>query len=391
MIIDKIVLRNFRNYGLQELNFNSKFNFVSGNNGHGKTNILEAVSFLTYGKSFLGSAETDCVKLFEKSFIIDGVFVNDIGNNELLSVSYDLEHRSKSVHRNKEKVSSFSGEIFGRYPVVFLSPASLAITYGTPSERRKYFDIMLSQASPVYLDYLKELARLLKQKNALLRGHAHHGKYSAADFKGMLSSFNEKLANVSAEIVKRRIEFLEEFRTFFAKSFSFLITDDQSAFVEYCSDAFGDCKEIKDDLVKSFLLHFEEKSDEESVRGVTLCGPQRDDYLFSMNKVNDKFLLKSFASQGEHKTFLVALKLAEYEYLKSAKSTAPVLLLDDILSELDHSRVAQIVSHLRDYGQIFLTTADHTHIDKMKRFYEDSEIAAFTVIEGKAYNETKSS
>ncbi len=391
MIIDKIVLRNFRNYGFQELDFSGKFNFISGNNGQGKTNILEAVSFLTYGKSFLGSNEIDCVRLGEKSFLIDGVFVNDIGNKETLSVSYDLGLRTKSVHRNKEKINSFSGEIFGRYPVVFLSPASLAITYGTPAERRKYFDIMLSQASPVYLDYLKELARLLKQKNALLRSHAHHGKYSAGDFKGMLSSFNEKLASVSAEIVKRRMDFLDEFKNFFGKSFSFLITDDQHAFVEYDSDAFGDCEEVTDNLAKNFLLHFEDRSEEESVRGVTLCGPQRDDYLFSMKKGKETFLLKSFASQGEHKTFLVALKLAEYEYLKSAKSTAPVLLLDDILSELDHSRVAQIVSHLRDYGQIFLTTADQTHIEKMKRFYADNEIAAFTVIEGKAKNETKSS
>ncbi|MBK6877666.1 MAG: DNA replication and repair protein RecF [Ignavibacteria bacterium] len=390
MIIDKIVLRNFRNYEVQELDFNSKFNFICGNNGQGKTNILEGVSFLTYGKSFLGSTESDCVKLGSSRFAVEGVFKNDIGNTELITVSYDLPQRQKSVLRNKEKVSSFSAEIFGRFPVVFLSPASLAVTYGTPSERRKYFDIMLSQASPVYLDCLKELARLLKQKNSLLRSHAHHGKFSAQDFSGMLSSFNEKLAIVSAETVKRRIAFLHEFRKFFEKSFSFLITEDQHAIIEYQSDAFGDCEKEKDDLAGSFLRHFENKAREEAVRGVTLCGPQRDDYLFSMEKGNDRFLLKSFASQGEHKTFLVALKLAEYEYLKSCKSTAPVLLLDDILSELDHSRVAQIVSHLKDYGQIFLTTADHTHIEKMKRFYDEAEISAFTVTEGKAKYEAKS-
>jgi DNA replication and repair protein RecF len=391
MIIGKIALRNFRNYEVQELDFNSKFNFISGNNGHGKTNILEAVSFLTYGKSFLGSTDSDCVKLGCNRFTVEGVFENDIGNKELLSVSYDLQQRQKSVLRNKEKVNSFSGEIFGRYPVVFLSPASLAITYGTPSERRKYFDIMLSQASPVYLDCLKELARLLKQKNALLRSHAHQGKYSPGDFSGMLSSFNEKLATVSAETVKRRIVFLAEYRAFFEKSFSFLITEEQDAQIEYQSEAFGDCEKEKDDLAKNFLRHFESKAAEEAARGVTLCGPQRDDYLFSMKKQKETFLIKSFASQGEHKTFLVALKLAEYEYLKSTKSTAPVLLLDDILSELDHTRVAQIVSHLKDYGQIFLTTADHTHIEKMKRFYAEDEISAYTVFEGKAKHETQSS
>jgi DNA replication and repair protein RecF len=383
MIIDKMILRNFRNYEHQEIEFNRKFNFISGNNGQGKTNILEAVSFLTFGKSFLGSSEADCVRLGSNGFRIDGEFENDIGNRELLKVSYDLVQRAKSVHRNKERINSFSAEIFGRYPVVFLSPASLAITYGTPADRRKYFDIIISQASPVYLECLKELARLLKQKNALLRNYAHHGRFSEGDFRGMLSSFNEKLASISADVVRRRIEFLSEYEKFFAKSFSFLITEKHEALIRYSSDAFGTEVQNDKELGSRYLRHFEEKVKDETVRGITLCGPQRDEYVFSMKKAGETFLLKNFASQGEHKTYLVALKLAEYEYLKSVKSTAPVLLLDDILSELDHSRVAQIVSHLKDFGQIFLTTADHKHIEKMKRFYEDDEIYAFKVKEGK--------
>ncbi len=383
MILNRIVLRDFRNYAEQELEFNPKFNFIYGNNGQGKTNILEAVSLLTFGKSFLGSHEADCVRLGCGGFRIEGRFVNDSGNSEQLAVAYDTEARAKTVHRNKEKVSSFSSEIFGRYPVVFLSPANLAVTYGTPSERRKYFDIMISQASPVYLQRLKELGRLLKQKNALLRSGLHGRRYDDAGFAGMLSSFNEKLSSVSADIVSRRLRFLEEYKKHFERSFSFLIAGGQGAYINYSSEAFGTVDDVSG-LSERFLTRFEESRQEEITRGITLCGPQRDDYVFSMQKDGEKFLLRNFASQGEHKTFLVALKLAEYEYLKAEKSTAPVLLLDDILSELDHSRVAQIVSHLKDYGQIFLTTADHTHIDKMKRFYGNDEISSFNVTEGKA-------
>lgn len=389
MIIDRMKLWNFRNYEIQELKFNPKFNFIYGNNGQGKTNMLEAVSLLTYGKSFLGSAEADCVRIGSNGFRIDCEFENDIGGRETLAITYETGQRGKTVFRNRERIGSFSSEIFGRYPVVFLSPANLEITYGTPAHRRKYFDIVISQASPVYLECLKNVARLLKQKNALLRDISQHGRSAGRDAAGLLRTYNERLSVLCAELVSRRLGFISEFGVFFRNSFSFLITGEQESFIEYESDAFGS-EMPADELQEEYLKHFESNANDECSRGITLCGPQRDDYSFSMRKGSDRFGLRNFASQGEHKTFLVALKLAEYEYLKSEKATAPVLLLDDILSELDHTRVAQIVSHLKDYGQIFLTTADHTHLEKMRKFYSAAEIAEFKVTEGKAIHEAQS-
>lgn len=383
MVIRRLIMRNFRNYEEQALTFNRKFNFIWGNNGQGKTNILEALSLLTYGRSFLGSSESDCLMIGSDIFKIEGGFENDLGNTETVSVTYDGNQKQKSVLRNKERISSFSSEIFGRFPAVFLSPANLSITYGSPADRRRYFDIIISQASPVYLECLKDLARLLKQKSSLLRGHLQAGRYSAEDLPAMLSTFNEKLSEVSAEVVNRRMSFLREYRNFFDRSFAFLNAGDDCGVIKYNSDSFGEEPESESGLASRYLKEFEAKAKEETARGVTLCGPQRDDYFFRMKKDGDNLVLKSHASQGEHKTFLVGLKLAEYEYLKSVKSTPPVLLLDDVLSELDHDRVGQIVSHLKDYGQIFLTTADHTHIDKMKRYYADSEISAFEINEGK--------
>lgn len=395
MILKKIALKNFRNYSQQELNFNDKFNFIFGDNGHGKTNILEAVSFTTFGRSFLGSAESDCVRFGEGGFFIETEFETDLGNRDHIVVNYNSEQKAKSIHKNKERVTAYSSEIFGRYPIVFLSPHSLDITYGNPSERRKFFDILISQSSRLYLDYLKELSKILKQKNALLKNYTVFRKYSTAEFKDLINSYNEKLIDVSSHVLFKRLDFLSEFEKFFEKSFTMLIVQDHQASISYSSEALGDV--VPDDnkpdlnqIRKKFEENVYGKADEEVRRAVTLTGPQRDDYIFKLKKdeVNDKeaFDLKSYASQGEHKTFVVALKLSEYDYLKDKKGTSPVLLLDDVLSELDESRVSKIISHLKDYGQIFLTTTDKGYLENLNEFYTDSEISVFEIEQGKSLN-----
>ncbi|MDQ3020194.1 MAG: DNA replication and repair protein RecF [Bacteroidota bacterium] len=392
MILKKIVLKNFRNYSEQEFFFNEKFNFIFGNNGHGKTNILEAVSYTTFGKSFLGSAEADCIKFGENEFFVESEFENDLGNKDHIIVNYNSITKSKSIHKNKEKVAAFSSEIFGRYPLVFLSPKSLQITYGNPSDRRKFFDILISQASMLYLDYLKDLAKILKQKNALLRNYSLDNKYSFNELKNLLNSYNEKLIDVSSHIIFKRLNFLLEFETFFEKNFSNLLIQNHSAAISYYSDIFG---EIEPGINRIELDYIQNKTgqyiygkfDEEIDRAITLAGPQRDDYIFKLQKDELKegktFELKSFASQGEHKTFLIALKLSEYDYLKDKKLTSPVMLLDDVLSELDEDRVSKIISHLKDYGQIFLTTTDENYFENLKEFYSDKEISRFRIEQGK--------
>lgn len=391
MILKNIVLRNYRNYELQRITFNDKFNFIYGDNGHGKTNILEAVSYTTFGKSFLGSAEADCVKFGGREFFIEAEFENDIGNKDLLVINYNLDSKSKSIHKNKEKVAAFSSEIFGRFPIVFLSPKSLNITYGNPSERRKFFDILISQSSRLYLEYLKELSKLIKQKNALLRNYSLFKKYSLNEMKNLLNSYNEKFIDVSSNIIFKRLNFLTEFEKYFEKNHSFLSVENNEAKINYDSEFTENIEERSVPDLQFIKAKTEEivykKFDEEINRGMTLTGPQRDDYIFKIRKNTNHgsefFELKNFASQGEHKTFLVALKLSEYDYLKDKKSTSPVLLLDDVLSELDETRVSKIISHLKDYGQIFLTTTDRTYSEGLAEFYRESEISEFKVEHGK--------
>ncbi|MFZ1320895.1 MAG: DNA replication and repair protein RecF [Ignavibacteria bacterium] len=391
MILKRIVLKNFRNYSGQEINFNNKFNFIYGNNGQGKTNILEAVSYSTYGKSFLGSSEADCVKFGDTEFFVESDFINDLGNKDFIVINYDSHKKSKTVHRNKQKVNSFSAEVFGRFPLVFLSPKSLNITYGNPSDRRKFFDILISQTSNLYLDHLKELAKTLKQKSALLREYSLHRKLTFSELKDLLNSYNEKLSDVSSRVLFKRINFLREFESYFDKNFQFLLKQDHKGSITYSSDITGDIipknSEIGLDELRSLMEKILlQKFNEEIKRAVTLVGPQRDDYVFKLSKQENEipvtFDLKNFASQGEHKTFLLALKLSEYDFLKNSKSTSPVLLLDDILSELDEERVSMIISHLKDYGQIFLTTTNKDYMERLKTFYTDEEISEFYIEDG---------
>ncbi len=399
MILKKIVLKNFRNYDKQELIFNDKFNFIYGNNGQGKTNILEGISYTAFGKSFLGSSEADCVRFGENEFYIEAEFENDLENIDHIVISYSLNPRLKSIHRNKEKVTALSSEIFGRYPMVYLSPKSLSITYGNPSDRRKFFDILISQTSRLYLDHLREFAKILKQKNALLKNYSVYKKYSYTELKDLLNSYNEKFSEVSAQIIFRRLNFLKEFKSFFEKNFSFLLLQNHRGYINYNSDVFGEITTGEDNADTEFIRnklgkHIDETADEEIARAITLTGPQRDDYVFRLNKtesgnntetnMKEAFEIKYFASQGEHKTFVVALKLAEYDYLKDKKSTSPVLLLDDVLSELDESRVSKIISHLKDYGQIFLTTTGKNYNDNLKQFYSEEEISVYKIDNGKA-------
>jgi len=391
LILKRIVLKNFRNYSGQEINFNNKFNFIYGNNGQGKTNILEAVSYSTYGKSFLGSSEADCVKFGDTEFFVESDFINDLGNKDFIVINYDSHKKSKTIHRNKQKVNSFSAEVFGRFPLVFLSPKSLNITYGNPSDRRKFFDILISQTSNLYLDHLKELAKTLKQKSALLREYSLHRKLTFSELKDLLNSYNEKLSDVSSRVLFKRINFLREFESYFDRNFQFLLKQNHKGSITYSSDITGEIipknsetglDELRS-LTDKILL---QKFNEEIKRAVTLVGPQRDEYVFKLSKLENEepvsFDLKNFASQGEHKTFLLALKLSEYDFLKNSKSTSPVLLLDDILSELDEERVSMIISHLKDYGQIFLTTTDKDYLERLKTFYTDDEISEFYIEDG---------
>ncbi|HCN36761.1 MAG TPA: hypothetical protein DIS94_03495, partial [Bacteroidetes bacterium] len=243
MILKKLHLNNFRNYSFLESEFNRKFNFIYGDNGNGKTNILEAISFTSSAKSFIGSGESDCLKQNENLFLIRAEFENSYSNNENCVIEYDNVLKKKNVSVNGEKISSVSSDFFGKFPLVYLTPHSLEISYGNPSERRKFFDILISQSSKLYLEDLKTLNKILKQKNFLLKEFTVFKKYGINEFNNLLDVYNRKICDTGAEIILKRLLFLDEFKNEFDKSYNFLISESGSARIDYYSEILSDVNE----------------------------------------------------------------------------------------------------------------------------------------------------
>ena len=292
MLLNSIKLLNFRNYDEQHFSFNRSFNYIYGNNGEGKTNILEAISYISFGKSFLSSSEPDCVKFNTSGFDVEGVYENDVQTEYNVYLNYDSILKKKTFHLNKEKVKRWTSEIFGRFPIVFLSPHSLDITYGNPSERRKFFDILLAQTSRVYFDFLTNYVRILKQKNALLKNQINGNAIPSKDFRTLLNSINEKMADYSSEILRRRFELLKQFKVYFMKSFSYLIEKNDEPGIKYISSYLdadkystdGNVNADVEELKATFLKSLDTSMSEETSRGTAVIGIHKDDYLFSLSK-----------------------------------------------------------------------------------------------------------
>ena len=397
MILSELNLKNFRNYEEEIVKFGSRVNYIYGNNGQGKTNLLEAISFLTQGKSFVGSSETDALKFGANEFLINGIFLSETKTSVSISLSYSTLSKSKAFFINKEKISNFFSNFWGKFPIVFFNPHSFNITYGTPGERRKFFDLLISQVSKVYLEQLRNLGKLLRLKSTLLRDRFN---YRTSEFEMLLSSYNETLISYSVEIILKRIEVLNEFKNFFELNFQALTGGTQKAEISYYSNIFRtntlDILELSSNqqnarqLITKFLSEsLYDKKEEEIRRGLSLIGPHRDDYVFKIikNKFSHGYDLKNYASQGEHRTFIIALKLTENDYLKQKLDKNIILLFDDILSELDITRIEQLIKHLDSFEQVFITTTDKHHLELLYSYYKREEIKTFFVKEGRVYEE----
>jgi DNA replication and repair protein RecF len=388
MLLENLHLEKFKNYNSCSFSFSQKLNFIFGENGNGKTNILEAISLLCYSKSFLLNSETDCVQYGEQSFNISGGFENSAGIKQKVNFAYDKEENIKSLHFGNEKVGRLN-EFIGNFPLVVLSPQDLKLTTGTPHDRRRNFDLLISQVSRVYLDDLRNYNRVIKQKNALLKNNLLFKKYSSSELKEFIETWNEELALFGVKIMVRRHDFLEEFKKYMHECFCEIVGSRYIPMISYESEIFAegdiditDVSVIKERLIQSVS----DKTESEIKRGISLAGPHRDNYIFRMEKEGNLFDVRTFASQGEHKTFVVALKLSEYGYIKSTLENTntgePILLLDDVFSELDKSRIEKISRMITKYNQIFVTTTDYDYFELLRDNF--SEAVSYQIINGTA-------
>jgi DNA replication and repair protein RecF len=353
MVLTSIHLRNFRIHKETLLNFSGNLNYIVGGNGQGKTSILEAIYYLCTTKSNNTKTDSEVVSFNEKEIEIKGLFKDK--TEDQVRVFYSLESNKRFYFLNNKQIHR-SAEIIGKFPVVILTPADHAITQGPPGERRKFVDSVISQASEIYLKNLLDYNRTLRQRSSFL---SQAKEYRKRDILAELDAWTKKLLQSGTELITRRLKFIDEFNHYIMDSFSVIMGDNESPSVSYSylNEYMGD------DIEGRFEELLRENYEEEIRRGTNLIGPHRDDFIFEINGLN----LKTFGSQGQHKTFQVVLRFAEFFYLKEICGKNPIFLLDDVFGELDANRAVKISEYLRSVGQAFITITDFANFSFLER------------------------
>jgi len=343
MYLKKLSLTNFKNYDQTELEFTPRINCFVGNNGVGKTNILDAIHYLSLTKSFFNNIDSVSIRHGEEFFIIQGLFLRDTEEDNIFC----------SFHKQKQKVLKRNGKEYlrlsdhvGRYPVVMISPADNALVSEGSEERRKFMNKIISQYNAEYLDAVLNYNKALQQRNRLLRDF----NISAGFDEETLSIWDFQLSRYGSFAHSERSILIKELVPVFQEYYSLVSNEKEKVKLRYRSDFnegnFGEI--LKNALNKDRQLEY------------TTVGLHKDDLIFEMNGHS----VKSLGSQGQQKSYLVALKLAKFEYIKRKAGFPPILLLDDIFDKFDAERVAQIIRLVGNhrFGQIFITD---THQERL--------------------------
>lgn len=361
MILRSLDLKNFRLHSTTHLDFSPKLNFLIGGNGRGKTTVLEAIYLICTTKSFRSATDPEMLNfgsgIYEISASIESF------TDHKIRIFYSREE-SKRIYFKDAKPLSRSADIIGKFPVVVLTPADLELTHGYPADRRKFVDSVISQSSEVYLSTLLDYNRTLKQRSSLL--------FKLKEFRSRilldeLEAWDEKLVNAGTVLIKMRRKFMDEFKDYLSESYSHIIptSREEIPHIEYDSFAGED-----DDTAKVFHATIVNNKENEIRRGTNLVGPHKDDFIFRINGNS----LRTYGSQGQHKSFQVALKFAQFFYLKNILKNTPFFLLDDVFGELDKSRAIAISDYLKEVGQAFITLTDFSNYEFLKKDENDSTI-----------------
>jgi DNA replication and repair protein RecF len=359
MILSGISLKNFRTHKHTILNFSESLNYIVGGNGKGKTSVLEAAYYLCTTKSF-SSKDSEAVTFNEADFEIKGTF-NDLTEDKI-KVIFSIPDNRKFFFQN-DKLITRSSQIIGRFPVVILTPADHQITQGSPADRRKFVDSVISQASNTYLNILLDYNRTLRQRSVVLNRLKEN--YSSQAIQE-LQAWTDKLIESGTELIGHRNDFITKFNKYVSNSYQKIIEDKETPGIKYNFLENDDCASITDSF-KTLLM---KRKEEEIRRGVNLVGPHRDDFVFSINDLN----LKTYGSQGQHKTFQAALRFAEFFYIKDTAGKTPLFLLDDVFGELDAYRAGRISKYLKEVGQAFITLTDFADFSFLLKEKDDSII-----------------
>ena len=352
MFVKTLSINNYKNYNEINLSFSPKINCFVGQNGVGKTNLIDSIYYLSMCKSFLNPIDNQNIKHGEEFAVLQGGFFR---NEKEEKIYCSIHKQKKKKVKKKKKDYRKLSEHIGFLPVVMISPIDTNLISGGSEDKRKYMDRVISQYDKDYLNNLIKYNRALNQRNQLLKSFAEHNTFDPES----LELWDDQLIQLGSEIYKKRVKFAEELVPIFQYYYGIISGNSEKVELEYKSqlNETGFRKLLTDALQKDRIVQY------------STAGTHKDDLEFTI----EQFPLKKAGSQGQQKTFLVALKLAQYDFIKKIKGFRPILLLDDIFDKFDHQRVEKILKNLAQdhFGQIFITD---TSEDRLKKLLDESNI-----------------
>jgi DNA replication and repair protein RecF len=346
MYLKQLSLINFKNYAEASVVFHPRLNCFTGANGMGKTNLLDAIYYLSFCKSCFNTVDSQNVLFEQDFFMLQGLFENGV---EIDEVYCGVKRAQKKVFkRNKKEYEKLSDHI-GLFPLVMISPADSNLVSGNSEQRRRFIDGIISQFDKMYLENLVQYNHILQQRNAVLKHFSTTRSFDSI----ALEVWDEQLVAYGSYIHDAREGFLKDFIPVFERYYRLISENHEEVHLKYVSTIQQDYKTTLQSAIKKdcALEH-------------TSVGIHRDDLEFLLEDNQ----LKKFASQGQQKTYLLALKLAQYEFIKNKKGVKPLLLLDDIHDKLDAHRFKKLIEIVssNEFGQVFITD---THVERMQQLF----------------------
>ena len=346
MQLKELSLHQFKNHHHSEISFSSGVNAFIGPNGSGKTNVLDAIHYLSMCKSYLNSIDKQNIEFDQKFFSISGKWEYD-KKDYTVHCSYKLGAK-KSVKLNKKEYEKLADHI-GKFPVVFISPYDGDLINEGSELRRKWIDGIISQVDASYLNHLQSYQKVLKQRNALLKNMHEHRLFDVES----IEIWDVQMVKLGNEIHRTRSKFISSFIPIFKRFYEEIAEVEENVEINYKS-------QLNDTDFAQILKEFHVK---DSFTQYSNAGTHKDDLIFTIKE----HPIKKFGSQGQQKSFIIALRLAQFEWLKQMKETNPILLLDDIFDKLDQTRVQKLVALVTNkfFGQVIISDTDKERMIKL--------------------------
>jgi len=347
MIVNSLKIKNYRNFREATIDLNSSLNIFIGDNGQGKTNLMEAIYLSSIGRTFRLNSENELINFKENKSYVE---ISMVKNNYNMKIELFLEKgRKKQVLVNGVKLDKTS-EMIGILNNVIFTPDDMKIIKGSPIERRKFVNIDISQIKPKYKYLLNRYKRIITERNIILKNY-----YTKTENKDIINIWNDYLINTGSEIILFRNDYINKLKKYSVDIYQDISGNKEKLDLSYCCNI-GNLDNIDNDSIKKL---FNEKIGinfkQELLRGTTLYGPHKDDIVIKIDGKECKY----FGSQGQQRSAILSLKLAEIEIIKEEIGEYPILLLDDVMSELDNKRKGYLINYIKGIQTVITTTDDY--------------------------------